>query len=99
MTGARAFAVEERRRRREAVLQARRPRILIDSREQTPLTFSDAVDVEYGVTQRDPHDGLLASDCACRLREATFGEREFARAMRLTRAELESLSGTRGAKR
>lgn len=50
MTGARAFAVEDRRRRREAVREAQRPRILIDSREQTPLIFSDAVIVEHGVT-------------------------------------------------
>jgi ERCC4-type nuclease len=50
MIGARAIAVEKRRLAREAKLRAQRPRILIDSREQAPLLFSDAVDVERGVT-------------------------------------------------
>jgi ERCC4-type nuclease len=42
--------VETNRRRRQALREARRPRILVDSREQTPLVFSDAVIVEHGVT-------------------------------------------------
>ena len=46
MTGARAIAVENGRRRRQALRDAQRPCILIDTREQTPLTFSDDVDVE-----------------------------------------------------
>ena len=56
MTGARHFAIERERRRSAALKQVRRERaaerpcILVDSREQAPLAFSDAVAVEHGVT-------------------------------------------------
>ncbi len=57
------------------------------------------------MTARDPHDekectlcGLLVSDCACTMREPTFAEREFSRAMRLSRAELETLVRDRAGK-
>lgn len=55
LTGARFFARERERRRAAGLRQVRldrtvRPCILVDSREQAPLVFSDAVDVERGVT-------------------------------------------------
>lgn len=46
MTGARHFAVERERRQRRALRELVKPCILVDSREQAPLRFSPAVDVE-----------------------------------------------------